>query len=66
MSIGSEGNKNQDNENEDTGRNEGTREPNAYYEAEDNNNEISSIMDKNMERGPGKICGLGNENATHP
>ena len=44
--MGSEGNQHQENENEDIGRDKNTRKPNVDDESEDNNNEISSIMDK--------------------
>ena len=44
--MGIKGPEHQDNKYEDTERNNDTRKPNADDQVEDNNNEISSIMDK--------------------
>ena len=64
--MASEGHEHPDNENKDTGRDDDTREPNTDDEAEDKNNEILSIIDKQYGMWTREKCGLGNENVTSP
>ena len=64
--MGSEGHEHQDNKNEYTVHGDGTRESNAENTEDDNNNEISSIMNKQYGKRTRKIYGLGKENVTSP